>query len=190
MEIKICGLTRRCDAELALELGADYLGFVLVPGSPREVTPERLPELTRNLGGVKVGVFVDPEPEQVLRLVELGGLDIVQLHGSRRLPELETLRLWRALAGGGEPEFPAERYLADAGRPGSGQTTDWAWAAALARRYPVLLAGGICAANAAAAWQQVRPLGLDLAGGVESAPGIKSETKMREFFKVIRSLEA
>ena len=82
-EVKICGLTRRCDVEAALELGADYLGFVLVPASRRFVPFDRLAELTRGVATArKVGVFMDAPLETIRRAVEVGGLDVVQLHGS------------------------------------------------------------------------------------------------------------
>ena len=148
VEVKICGLTRRCDVELAAELGAGYVGFVLVPASPRCVPVERLRELTGGLpAGVKrVGVFADADRETILRAAE-GNFDIIQLHGDRRC--------------------------------------DWSLAAQAARRWRIMLAGGLSPENIREAIQTVHPVGVDLSSSLETAPGIKSEEKMKTLFKEI-----
>ena len=191
VEVKICGLTRRCDVEAAAGLGADYLGFVLFPGSPRFVPPERLAGLTRDLppGVATVGVFVDASRDEILRAVECGGLDVVQLHGREDADFARSLglpRIWKAAY---DAEFPAERLVCDAPRGGSGLPGDRELAARLARKRPVMLAGGVGPGNAAALARSVRPAGLDLASGVESSPGIKDENKLRELFIQLKGVE-
>ena len=191
IEVKICGLTRREDVELAAELGADYLGFVIWPGSRRHVPPEKLAELTRNLPPCvrKVGVFVDASRDEILRAVEPGGLDVVQLHGHESADfarSIDFAAVWKATY---DPDFPAARLVCDAPRGGSGQLGDHEKAAALARIRPVMLAGGITPDNAVEFIRRVRPAGIDLAGGVESAPGIKDEEKMKRLFHNLKGLE-
>ena len=190
-EVKICGLTRRADVELAAELGADYLGFVLYPGSPRFVPPEHLSELTRGLPPQvrKVGVFVDAPLEAIRRAVEAGGLDIVQLHGQEDAAfarAIDFAPVWKAAYDAG---FPAARLVCDAPRGGSGQPGDRELAARLARIRPIMLAGGVTPADAAALARSIRPAGLDLASGVEAAPGVKDELKLRELFQNLKGLE-
>lgn len=188
VEVKICGLTRREDVELAVSLGADLVGFVLYPGSRRFVPPERLPELTRGLPSRvgKVGVFVDAPRDEILRTAELGSLDIVQLHGHESADFAQSLEFPRVWKAGYDPDFPAERLVCDAPAGGSGRFGDHEKAAELAVSRPVMLAGGITPANAVELILRVKPVGIDLAGGVESAPGVKDETKMRQLFQNVK----
>ena len=192
VEVKICGLTRRCDVELAAELGAGYVGFVLVPASPRCVPVERLRELTGGLpAGVKrVGVCADADREMILRAAE-GNFDIIQLHGNETREFAASLPypVWkavRAVAGTElEPlsQWKVERFLFDAASGGSGRCCDWNLAAQAARRWRIMLAGGLSPENIREAIQMVHPAGVDLSSSLETAPGMKSEDKMRELFK-------
>ena len=186
-EVKICGLTRRCDVDTALELGADYLGFVLVPASKRFVPLDPLAELTRGVTTArKVGVFMDAPLETIRRAVEAGGLDIVQLHGSETAEfasSIDFAEVWKATY---DADFPAARLVCDAPRGGSGMRGDHDKAAELAKLRPVMLAGGITPDNAVEFARRVRPAGIDLAGGVESAPGIKDEAKLRKLFQNLK----
>lgn len=199
--VKICGITRLEDALLAAEAGADLLGFIFYPASPRYLPPQ---PAGRIAGAVRrafpavslVGVFVDEEPAAVQQVMARCGLDYAQLHG-REPPETVA-----ALMAGGlrvikgfrlhEGVFPAEiasyrasAYLLDAfvpGRPGgSGQTCDWTLAAQAGACGPVLLAGGLTPDNVAAAVRAVHPWGVDVASGVEFAPGQKDPEKVRRF---------
>ncbi len=193
-EIKICGLTRRRDVELAVELGAAAVGFVLVPASPRFVPPERLAELVCHLppGVKRVGVFADAPAAEIRRLVpEL--LDVAQLHGAEPaafaaglgVPVWKAFHLCRSADLVLPEGYPAERLLLDAASGGSGRTCDWSLAAAAAKRWRVMLAGGLCRENIRRAIETVHPFGVDLSSALEESPGMKSERKMREFFKEI-----
>ena len=187
-EVKLCGITRREDAEFAIECGADYLGFVLVPNSKRYISPERL-KFFADLPVLKVGVFMNAEPELIRRVAEDCRLDIVQLHGAETAEFAEQIgfaRVWKASY---EAGFPAERLVCDAPHGGSGTFGDHARAAELAKVRPIMLAGGITPENAAELIRKVRPAGIDLAGGVESAPGIKDHDKIRKLFDNLKGME-
>ena len=187
-EVKLCGITRREDAEFAIECGADYLGFVLVPDSKRYISPERLRSFA-DLPVLKVGVFMNAELELIRRVAEDCRLDIVQLHGSETAEFAERIgfaRVWKASY---EAGFPAERLVCDAPRGGSGTFGDHTRAAELAKLRPIMLAGGITPENAAELIRKVRPAGIDLAGGVESAPGIKDHDKIRKLFDNLKGME-
>ena len=191
LEVKICGLTRREDALLAAELGADYVGFVLYRGSRRFVSVEALAELTRGLPARvrKVGVFVDATRDEILRAVEAGNLDVVQLHGHESADfarAIDFSEVWKATY---DPDFPAARLVCDAPQGGSGQIGDHAKAAELAKIRPVMLAGGIAPDNAVDFARRVRPVGIDLAGGVETSPGVKDEAKLRKLFQNLKGIE-
>ena len=144
LEVKICGLTRREDVELAASLGADFLGFVLYPGSRRFVPAAALAELTRNLPPHvrKVGVFVDASRDGMLRAVELGELDVVQLHGHESADfarSIDFSEVWKATY---DPDFPAARLVCDAPQGGSGKFGDHEKAAELVKIRPVSVLPG------------------------------------------------
>jgi phosphoribosylanthranilate isomerase len=202
--VKICGLTSPEDAVAAVEAGADAVGFVFWPKSPRAVTPERAAQIGRALPAavVRVGVFVDaPEPEMA-RVAELAGLDLLQLHGNEAPAAAGALcrPAWKALRVG--PGFVSRDALPWAGRVsgllldtkaddapgGTGRTFDWA----LARRARehasfLMLAGGLTPANVAQAIRAAAPDGVDVSSGVESAPGRKDVDKLRAFVAAARS---
>ena len=193
VRVKICGLTRLEDALLAESLGAWALGFVLAPGSPRWVDPKKARAISQALGPfvARVGVFRDQGPEEVLRLMEEGRLQVAQLHG-REPPEwAERVGLFFpvikafALEGPAKPEwadYPASALLLDSQNPGSGQGYPREWARPLlATGKRVILAGGIGPENLEEVLA-LRPYAIDLASGVEEAPGVKSEAKLRALF--------
>ena len=200
IEVKICGLTSLDDSRAALEAGADYLGFVLYPPSPRSIAPDRVGAILRELPGARaVGVLVNESRERAERLARDCGLCAVQIHGERGTAEEMgglPVPVWRATkveGGQWQPapaEWPAARYVADATAPGlhggTGVTADWAQAARLAARAPVMLAGGLTPENVAGAIRAVRPLGVDVASGVEAAAGRKDWDKMRRFIAAAR----
>ena len=197
IRVKICGLTSLADARAAVEAGADLLGFNFYPPSPRYVAPnvaaEIIAALRAEYGELAVryvGVVVNMTAEQALALRERCGLDLLQLHGD------ESVEDYRAVAPGAfkalRPRSAAEaeadldrfappadvaapHFLIDASHPqlygGTGATGDWGVARSIAERFPILLAGGLTAENVGAAIAAVRPWGVDVASGVEAAPG-------------------
>lgn len=199
-EIKICGLTNLADARLALEAGADYLGFVLYERSPRYIAPAALRRLLERLPGKArvITVFVNASRRAVEALARDCPLHAIQLHGNERCADWQGLRLpiWRALhSRRGKPHpaparWRAARYVLDATAPsrygGTGRVADWRLAAELARGQPLMLSGGLTSANVAEAIRIVSPLGVDTASGVESAPGKKDYRKVTAFIKAVR----
>ena len=197
--VKICGLTRPQDAELAAALGASALGFVFWPESPRAVTAEAAKAIAARIPKdvTKVGVFVNENIERVRGVVDDVGLDFAQLHGDetpeycQRL-ERKVIKAVGMRADGGSTfaSFDSDvLLLVDAHDPatrgGTGRTVDWDAARAVAAERPLILAGGLNAANVRLAIRSVRPYGVDVSSGVESAPGIKDPAKLRSFFEVL-----
>ena len=195
--VKVCGITRREDAALAVALGADALGFIFWSRSPRAIAPEaaravheRLPALVS-----RVGVFVDASPAEVAATVRAAGLDVVQLHGDEPIEAFAGLeaRVMRVatLASDADVDrviaWPSHvTPLVDAidreKRGGTGRLADWTLAARVAGARPIMLAGGLVADNVGDAIARVRPWGVDVSSGVEDAPGIKSAARLEAFF--------
>lgn len=212
MKIKICGISTLEDALAAVEAGADLLGFNFYPPSPRFISIETCAYLVsalkeRGYAGPLVGVFVNEGPEQIETILDTCGLDLAQLHGDEPPEALARLdkRAFKALRPSGpddlqeslqrytpNPTLPA--WLIDSYRPGTyggtGQTADWSMARHLAQQAPILLAGGLHPENVAEAIRQVQPWGVDIASGVESAPGRKDAQKMRALVQAVREMEA
>ncbi|MBL7114478.1 MAG: phosphoribosylanthranilate isomerase [Kiritimatiellae bacterium] len=201
-EIKICGLTNVEDARAALALGADYLGFVMYAKSPRGISAERLRSIRDALPDETrcIAVFVNESRDVVLRVAEECRLYAVQIHGDEAVDAFRDMPLpvWRALAVSAQgvrpfpAEWPADRYVVDAPAPGryggSGEVADWDVAAKLAVDSPVMLAGGLTPENVVSALQAVKPLGVDVASGVEATPGVKDHVKMKAFFERCRNV--
>ncbi|MDI1481276.1 phosphoribosylanthranilate isomerase [Polyangium sp. y55x31] len=195
LHVKICGFTRIEDVEAAVSAGADMIGLNFVPGSPRHIDvalARALADAARGRVEI-VGVVADLDPPRIEELAREVGLDRVQLHGDE-LPEvIDALgpRAFKALRiGGAEDVALAARYggdllLVDARVPGqkggTGVRVDAVLVVDLARARRLLLAGGLGPDNVAEAVRVVRPWGVDVASGVESAPGVKDERKMRAF---------
>ena len=187
---KVCGLTRRADAEAAVRGGATHLGFVCWPGSPRYVPAERIRALHDGLAATPVGVFVNAARVEVERVACVSGIAVAQLHGEET-PEAFTnfpLPLWRALrspaqaSAEGDHWNLAQAFLLDLGAGtalgGSGISGDDRFAAEFAAHHPAILAGGLTADNVATRVTHVFPLGVDASSGLESAPGVKDEAKI------------
>ncbi|MBK8999950.1 MAG: phosphoribosylanthranilate isomerase [Myxococcales bacterium] len=198
--VKICGITRVEDAELAVDAGADAIGLNFVPGSPRRVERALAEALVACCRGriEIVGVIADLGLEEARRLRDELGLDALQLHGDEP-PELlaallpaafKAVRVGSALDAEDAARFAGERLLVDAKVAGqlggSGQRVDPEWVRGLARRRRVVLAGGLTPGNVAAAVRAVEPWGVDVASGVESAPGVKAEALVRAFVREAR----
>jgi phosphoribosylanthranilate isomerase len=199
--IKVCGLTRMEDALLACELGADALGFVFWPGSPRFVDAEQVRAIVTALPPfiATVGVFVNQTPDYVASVASTAMLSAIQLHGDEDPAAYAALhrRVIKSVAV--SPEFDAEQavsalsqrvtMLLDAHDPirrgGTGRTIDWRLAATVARMRPVILSGGLTPANVAGAQASVRPYAVDVSSGVEASPGVKDPDKLRAFFAAL-----
>ena len=194
VQIKICGSTNIEDALASASVGADALGFVFHPPSPRYVTPGKAREIIAGLPSsiCTVGVFVNLAAAEVLQIAELCGLDLIQLHGAetaeycRRFPRERVIK---ALSFRSEEDFavmagyPVRAFLVDAHDPvrfgGTGKTCDWNLARKAAARHPLVLAGGLGTENILAALEAVHPLAVDISSGVETAPGKKDHEKIR-----------
>lgn len=200
--VKICGVTRLEDALAAVRLGADALGFNFWPRSKRFVTPAAAREIVRRLPPfvTAVGLFVDPSRDEVLRAVDAAGVGMAQLHGdeppdlclSLPVPVLKAIRVTDANSLAQLASYEVRGFVLDAPSDaygGSGTTFDWSLAAAVAREMPVVLAGGLTPENVAEAVRTVRPWAVDVASGVESAPGRKDEVLMRRFIDAARGVE-
>ena len=205
IHVKICGLTRVEDALYAAEAGADLLGMVFYPLSPRYVTVEQARRIVRAVrdAGFRhvriVGVTVNAPRYFLDRLLTEVGVDLLQLHGDEAPVILSEYagKAYKALRPRSEEELDLDapwfldvgpkdgpRLLLDANTEaygGSGILANWKVAQRLARRYPILLAGGLTPENVAQAIRAVRPWGVDVSSGVEKEPGRKDPNKVREF---------
>lgn len=204
-KIKICGIKTLKDALAAIDAGADYLGFNFYLKSPRFVEKQTCAEITSVLKKehphIKlVGVFVNSSVEEVKDILAACSLALAQLHGDETFEMLKQLngKAFKAFRGIPENingfarnELPA--FLLDASVKGvyggSGVTADWDGAAELAKKYPLLLAGGLTPENVAEAVSRVKPWGVDVASGVESTVGEKDAGKMVEFVKEVKRSE-
>lgn len=201
IRVKICGITDVEDALQACACGADALGLVFYPRSPRCVTPEQARAIIRALPPLvtTVGLFVNEEPRRIRQLADDCGLDVIQLHGDegphacdfapRR--SIKALRVKDAASLSGHDEFRTSALLLDAwvagAYGGTGESFNWELAAGIARQRPVILAGGLTPENVAAAVSAVRPYGVDVSSGVESAPGRKDPAKVAAFIRNAKS---
>ncbi|MDA1044619.1 MAG: phosphoribosylanthranilate isomerase [Verrucomicrobia bacterium] len=202
--VKICGMTNRDDALYALEAGADYLGFILYSKSPRGISAFKLTHLLDRAESLTcaVGVFVNMAADDIRTIVNDCNLCAIQLHGDESPEDYTDLGrpLWRAVKlqeGACVPApdvWPECRLVVDADVPGlyggTGRQADWNAAAALAKKHPLMLAGGLSPDNIAEAIKTVSPLGVDVASGVETSPGRKDRARVEQFIKHARRAEA
>lgn len=201
-KIKICGIKTIPDALAAVNAGADLIGFNFYPKSPRYVDVgmcRNIMSVMRQIGRVTcVGVFVNASVEEIHATMDTCGLNLAQLHGDETLEFMGSLqeKSFKAFRGipstiDGFERQDAPAFLVDASVKGvyggSGVTADWKGAAELAKKYPLLLAGGLTPENVAEAVSRVKPWGVDVASGVESAPGKKDVGRMIEFVKAVRA---
>lgn len=202
--IKICGITREDDLDAALAAGADAVGFVFYPPSPRALTPLRAAELARRVPPFvsRVGLFVNEDEDTVAATMEVVPLELLQFHGeeaaayceefgkpyvkaARVKPGLDLVEYARA--------FPsAQALLLDAyveGYGGAGQTFDWS----LIPKdlpLPMILSGGLHQGNVTEAVRQLRPWAVDVSSGVEAAKGIKDAAKIAAFVAAVKNADA
>ncbi len=199
--VKICGITRAEDAQLAAALGAWAVGFVFWPDSPRAIDIDTARTIARDLPPLvaSVGVFVNEAPGVVNEVARVVGLSAVQLHGDETPDVLTDLEPRVIKAVTVDDEEAAARWpgrvtlLVDAHDPerrgGTGRTVDWTRAARIARARPIVLAGGLRPENIEEALRVVAPAAIDVSSGVESAPGIKDASRLRALFEAVGRAE-
>lgn len=225
-KVKVCGITNLADAEVAVEAGADLLGFIFYPKSPRYVEPDTAAGIIDHLNTHHaplrqaqdaarttqyVGVFVDEHVNRVREIIQQCHLDLAQLHGSEPPAEVRMLQPHAFKAIRPKQRGDAEAavatfasvidisdnkpaFLIDAYHPwrfgGTGETTDWIAAKVIARRVPILLAGGLTPDNVADAIRVAEPWGVDVSSGVEAEPGKKDHAQVRAFIEAAKSINA
>ncbi|RJR42101.1 MAG: phosphoribosylanthranilate isomerase [Deltaproteobacteria bacterium] len=203
VRVKICGITNLEDAMLAAHLGADALGFIFYPPSPRSVEPEAAKNIIAQLPPfvTTVGVFVDEDAAKVKELAAAVGLDWLQLHGKetpeycrslgRRVIKAFRIRDNNSLSEMKTYRGVAQAFLLDTYKKGqvggTGETFNWDLALEAKKSGPIILAGGLTAENIAQAIVAVQPFAVDVASGVEAAPGRKDPGALRAFFKAVIS---
>ena len=214
--IKICGTTNLEDALMAVEAGADALGFVFYEKSPRNVDPGVVRGITSRLPAKieKVGVFVNEIEDSICEIADHAGLTTIQLHGDNENPQLADLIVgrWprfkvvvgismhhpkpedRAMTW---PSGAVHAFLADTGNSskygGTGKTFDWRASRpsieAITRLRPVIVAGGLNPSNVAEAIRILNPWGVDVVSGVEASPGKKDPEKVRAFINAVKQAD-
>lgn len=202
VKIKICGMTRLEDALLAIEGGADAVGFIFYKKSPRAVSMKTVRGIVAALPPFveTVGVFVDETAERINRVAEFCGLDAVQLHGDEspafckkiRRKVIKAVRVKDADSISRLADYQVSGILLDSfnenQRGGTGNVFDWNLARRAKKFGPVILAGGLGPANVGEAIRRVQPYGVDACSGVERSPGVKDPKKMRAFLRAARTI--
>lgn len=203
-EIKICGITNLEDARRAFECGADALGFIFHPGSPRYLTPGAARKIIQGLPAdvAKIGVFVNREHHVVKGMADFCGLDLIQLHGDEP-PEncryfspwslIKAVSRWKEADLHRLKEYPVKAFLVDARDEerygGTGLKADWALAKKIGEIKPLILAGGLNAENIGEAIETVAPDAVDISSGVEIRPGKKDPGKVKEIIEIVRAMD-
>lgn len=209
--IKMCGTTRYEDAQFAVDLGVDALGFIFVEKSPRYISPEDARQITELLPPfvTRVGVFVDERLQDIEEIVDYLGLNAVQLHGSespefcretgRELRSCAVMKAFRVGDRTSEADFRPykdsvhgfvlDTYVKSV-EGGTGQCFNWHLLEKLELKKPFILAGGLCPDNIDQALEIASPFAVDVNSGVESEPGVKDHDLLRKFFDKIAAYNA
>ena len=199
---KVCGITNPGDAREAADAGADAIGLIFAE-SPREVNVEEARRISVALpdGVLKVGVFVDAEPEEVLETAREVGLDLAQLHGDETpetvaairgagLPVMKALRVRNAEALAEIQSYGADLIMLDAWsarvRGGTGETFDWGLAKSVKGRGNIVVSGGLTPENVREAVEFLEPYGVDASSSLEERPGKKSGERVRRFVRAAK----
>jgi phosphoribosylanthranilate isomerase len=202
--VKICGITNWRDAKLAIDAGADALGFNFHPRSPRSCSLSHAREIILHVPRriVCVGVFVDRPAAEILKIAKSANLQLLQLHGQEPADVVELLaRHYPVIkAFPAKPGFRVSRLVEyssaiaflldgyDAAKPGgTGRTFDWQLARRAQRYGPILLAGGLTPANVGQAIREAAPFAVDVASGIESRPGQKDPRLLRAFMRAVEA---
>lgn len=202
--IKICGITTADDAQAACGAGADALGLVFYPPSPRGISVEQARDIVAAIPPfvTVVALFVDESVAVIERVLEQVSVDCIQFHGTEsaafceqfQRPYLKALRVRPGMdiAAACERYSGARALLLDSWQPdlagGTGKTFDWSLAPARLER-PLVLAGGLDDSNVGAAIRALAPAGVDVSGGVERAPGQKDVQKISRFIAAVRAAD-
>ena len=195
VKVKVCGMTSLKDALVAVEGGADAVGFIFYKKSPRSVTMKTVREIVLELPPFvdTVGVFVDETAEQINKIADYCNLDIIQLHGDEsptfckkiRRKVIKAFRIKDMQSVKKLSSFQVSGFLLDTFSDnlhgGTGKVFDWNLALPAKKFGPVIMAGGLTPNNVQQAVRQIRPYGVDVCSGVESEPGIKDHKKVRAF---------
>ena len=200
--IKICGITSVTDGVAAAEAGADMIGLMFYERSPRNISIATATEISRSLSPfiVKVGVFVNPDEDTVMRAIGECGVTLLQFHGEETpgfctqfgAMSMKAFRIKDAASLEALPNYPTDAWLLDAYSPdahgGTGAKFNWELAIeAKNLGRPIVLAGGLTPENVGDAVQTVQPFGVDVSSGVESSLGKKDHAKVRAFIQAVRS---
>ena len=201
IRIKVCGITRVEDALAAVRLGADALGFIFVPASPRYINPVNAAKIIKKLPPFvsKVGVFVNEDPRLALDSSRTAGVDVVQLHGDEPpeycagfpMPVIKVFSVGADFDPSVMRRYDVAGYLLDTWDPkrrgGSGNTFDWSIAAKARGMYDtVILSGGLSPLNLREAIDAARPYAVDLNSGVEVSPGVKDHDKIKAAVSIVK----
>jgi phosphoribosylanthranilate isomerase len=210
--IKICGVTLLDDAAIIADAGADFIGLNFWDGSKRRIDRARAPMIAAVARAARpevaiVGLFVNADDDEIAEIHAEVGLDVIQLHGDEPASACRALAaalgrpIWKAIAVGRAADvarladWPVDAILLDTptpGRGGSGQTFDWTIARAAVTQHRdrrCVLAGGLGPANVGAAITTVRPWAIDVASGVERAPGVKDRAKVTALIQAVRNAD-
>ena len=200
IKVKICGTTSLKDAFLAVESGADAIGFIFYKMSPRNISQKEAKAIILQLPPFveTVGVFVNETSDKINRIAEQCKLNSIQLHGEespalcRRVKRkvIKAFRVKNADSLKSIASYDVSGFLLDSHNDGSkggtGQVFDWNLALRVKKQGPVILAGGLNPYNVFTAIHRVKPYGVDVCSGVENSPGIKDHEKVRAFIKSVR----
>jgi phosphoribosylanthranilate isomerase len=204
IRVKICGINDPAGFEAAVEAGADWIGFVFFPPSPRFVTPDAAGRLSARIGGgpPRVGLFVEPTPDMIAGVLEHIGLDILQIYGAaEHLPAIRArfgLPIWRAFGISAPRDLPDDPGIAaalvleakppaEADRPGgNGARFDWRILHGWQSPVPWLLAGGLTPDNVATAIGQAGAAAVDVSSGVERTRGVKDTAMIQAFIRAAK----
>jgi phosphoribosylanthranilate isomerase len=204
MEIKICGITNIEDASFVATCGADAIGFIFYPKSPRYVAPETVKKIIETISTeiTTVGVFVNHEVVEIKEIIDFCGFDLVQLHGDEspaycgQFPQSQVIKALGPRAEddlGKMREYPVKAILVDAHDPvrygGTGEQSDWELAAKIKETHPLILAGGLTLDNIQEAVEIVSPHAVDINSGAEIAPGKKDHQKVKAIIDLVHQLE-
>lgn len=202
-QVKICGITNSEDAACAVACGADAIGFIFYPRSPRYLTPDEARTIIKGLDGkiTTVGVFVNEPIDRLEALVAACGLDMIQLHGDETYEycaHFPPAKVIKAIPLRGEEDlrrahgYRCQAILVDAFDPvrrgGTGERCNWELAAQIKRTHHLILAGGLSATNLREAIERCTPDAVDINSGVEISPGKKDHRKIKEVIEIVRCM--